>query len=94
MGYKKAEKILPNDVIELIQKYIDGEYIYIPRKDNNKKAWGSNTNTKKIIKSRNLDIYNDYLNGMKVSELAKKYFLSIKSIQKIIREIKNDKSVV
>ena len=29
---KKAEEILPMEIIELIQQYVDGENIYIPRK--------------------------------------------------------------
>ncbi len=37
MSYKKAIHILPEELLELIQEYVDGEYIYIPRKSNNKK---------------------------------------------------------
>lgn len=29
MGYIKAEEILPLEVIELIQKYVDGDRIFI-----------------------------------------------------------------
>ncbi|EOS43880.1 hypothetical protein C809_03738 [Lachnospiraceae bacterium MD335] len=29
MGYIRAEEILPVEVIELIQQYVDGENIYI-----------------------------------------------------------------
>ena len=32
MGYIRAEQILPLELIELIQQYVDGENIYIPRK--------------------------------------------------------------
>lgn len=32
MGYVKAEEILPMEMIELIQEYVDGQNIYIPRK--------------------------------------------------------------
>lgn len=39
MSYKKAIHILPEELLELIQEYVDGEYIYIPRKSNNKKEW-------------------------------------------------------
>lgn len=37
MSYKKIKEILPFELIELIQEYIDGEYIYIPIKQDNKK---------------------------------------------------------
>ena len=30
MRYIKAEDILPEEIVELIQQYVDGETIYIP----------------------------------------------------------------
>ena len=36
MGYRRAEEILPVEIIELIQQYVDGENIYIPRKRENR----------------------------------------------------------
>lgn len=36
MGYIRAEKILPQEIIELIQQYVDGENIYIPKKSGNR----------------------------------------------------------
>ncbi len=32
MKYIKATDVLPVEILEIIQEYIDGEYIYIPRK--------------------------------------------------------------
>ncbi len=86
MSYIKANNILPDELVELIQEYIDGEYIYIPKKESNKKSWGSNTSTKQELEYRNNNIYSDYVNGFKMDELTTKYFLSIKSIQRIIYE--------
>ena len=43
MGYRKAEEILPVEIIELIQQYVDGQNIYIPRKSENRLEWGSGT---------------------------------------------------
>ena len=31
MSYIKAESVLPQNIIEIIQQYIDGENIYIPK---------------------------------------------------------------
>jgi Mor family transcriptional regulator len=90
MSYFKAEEILPSNIIKLIQNYIDGENIYIPRKESNKKEWGSQTLIRQELSDRNSSIYTDYQKGYKVSELAEKYFLSEKSIHRIIREIKNN----
>lgn len=90
MGYRKAEEILPLELIELIQKYVDGESIYIPRRPDNRKEWGSDTPIKQELKERNYEIYKDYDCGMSVAELAGKFYLSEKSIQRIIREKKRE----
>ncbi len=87
MGYIRAEEILPIEVIELIQQYVDGENIYIPRKPANRQAWGAGTQIKQELWMRNRQIYKDYLAGSKISELASKYYLSAKSIQRILRKM-------
>ncbi len=89
MSYQNAEKILPLELVGLIQKYVDGKYIYIPRKEENRKSWGENTSTRNELDLRNSNIYNDYLLGLDVSSLAEKYYLSVKSIQRIILNEKN-----
>lgn len=86
MSYRKAEQILPSEIIELIQNYVDGECIYIPRKDNSRREWGEGTQIRKELKERNHRIYSDYKKGLKVTHLAVKYYLSEKSIQRILRE--------
>lgn len=86
MGYIRAEEILPIEVIELIQQYVDGENIYIPRKSANRQTWGAGTQIKQELQMRNRQIYKDYLAGSKISELASKYYLSEKSIQRILRK--------
>ena len=88
MSYKKAEQVLPIEIVELIQNYIDGECIYIPRKKNNRKPWGEKTTIRQELSERNIKIYEDYKNGLKIATLAEKYFLSEKSIQRIIYKIK------
>lgn len=89
MGYIKAEEILPTEVIELIQKYVDGKNIYIPRKENSREGWGTNTKTKKELYLRDKKIYKEYISGAKTLELASRYYLSEKSIQRIIRKMKS-----
>lgn len=89
MGYIKAEEILPIEIIELIQQYVDGESIYIPRKPSYRQAWGVGTQIKQDLLRRDRQIYEDYLAGGNTEELACKYYLSEKSIQRILRKMKN-----
>lgn len=88
MSYIKAEEILPIEVIELIQQYVDGRNLYIPRKAENRREWGTQTETRQALLVRNDKIYADYLAGETISQLAVRYYLSEKSIQRIIREKK------
>ena len=85
MKYEKAQSILPHGIIELIQKYTDGGYIYIPRKNENKKSWGENTETKRYLNTRDKEIFNKYSFGVPVKVLSEQYFLTEGSIRRIIR---------
>ena len=84
MKYKNAEEILPLELLEQIQNYVHGEYLYIPI-CGKKKAWGEKSGSKKELKERNLMIKEKYKNGYHVLELAQEYFLSESSIRKIIK---------
>lgn len=88
MGYRRAEEILPVELIELIQQYVDGQNIYIPRKESSRQEWGAGTDTRRELSDRNRRIYADYMTGMVVAELAQKYYLSEKSIQRIVRTMR------
>lgn len=88
MSYAKARDIFPDEVLEIIQNYLEGEYIYIPKKEENKIAWGELTQSKKELLNRNVRIYEDYLTGMSTQSLSEKYYLSLKTIQRIILQKK------
>ena len=91
MGYIKAADVLPLEVIEQVQQYISGEILYIPKKENEKCSWGEKTSTKKELAKRNAKIYFEYSSssGISITQLANKYYLVEKSIQRIIRQEKN-----
>lgn len=92
MCYKAAKEILPIEVIEIIQNYIQGEYIYIPKKENTRQQWGTKNNTRKEINLRDEAIYGEYVEGISRNQLADKYFLSKKSIDRIILKEKSKSS--
>lgn len=86
MSYSNARDIFPDEVLEIIQNYVDGECIYIPKKEENKIAWGELTKSKSELFKRNTSIYEDYLKGMSTQLLSEKYYLSLKTIQRIVSE--------
>ena len=85
MSYIKAEDILPEALIAQIQQYADGVSIYIPRRAENRRAWGNGTHYKTELRERNSRIRADYAGGSSVSALAESYHLSEKSIRRILR---------
>ena len=84
MKYIKADSILPITLIEELQNYIQGGYIYVPSKEKKKKSWGELSGYKREIEKRNERIRADYKQGKSIDELSELYFLSIHSIRKII----------
>lgn len=92
MSYISAEDVLPKELIETIQQYVSGKSIYIPCKE--KKDWGSETKTRQFYIDRNLEICRKHKNGVSVKMLAEEYALSVKSIQRIIRNTKQKDDTV
>lgn len=56
MKYIKADSVLPIALVEELQNYIQGGYIYVPSKRDNKKKWGELSGYKFEIEQRNLKI--------------------------------------
>jgi len=84
MGYVKAETILPDNLVREIQKYIQGEYVYIPSEHTTRKKWGEKSGTRQRIQSRNEAIRNKHKSGYTIDALSEEFFLSIDSIKKIV----------
>lgn len=85
MSYIKAEEILPEELIRQIQEYVDGAYIYIPRKPGTRHSWGQETDYRAELKARNDRIRRDYASGESVAALSRRYHLSEKSIRRILQ---------
>ena len=86
MKYIKADSVLPIALLEELQSYIQGGYIYVPSRKDSKKKWGEFSGCKYEIEQRNRKIRKDYQQGKSVDELADIYYLSVHSIRKIIYE--------
>lgn len=64
MCYKNGKDILPEKLLRELQKYIQGETIYIPKTEE-RKGWGESNGTKRAIRERNLEIYKLYKKAKK-----------------------------
>lgn len=86
MRYIRADEILPPELLEAVQKYIDGQLIYIPSKE--KQKWGSVTASRKYYCERNREIFLEWKAGASTEELSLRFSLSEKSVQRILRQQK------
>lgn len=82
MRHVKATAILPEKLIVEIQKYVQGETIYIPKTEYQK--WGTRSGGRKAIDDRNASIKRAFKSGRTIQQLAEEYFLSIETIKKIV----------
>lgn len=82
LKYKNAKKILPPDLIEAIQQYVQGEYIYIPIKEKNVNV--APTEYEVELEKRDTHIYKNSLEGVSNKKLSQIYNLSESSIRRII----------
>ena len=92
MSYVKAEDILPKKLVEEIQQYVDGQLVYIPRKNENSLSWGEKNGTRERLAKRNQTIVSRYYSGETIGKLSEMYFLSEKRIQGIIHEYESSKN--
>ncbi len=90
MGYRNANSVLPQHLLDAIQQYIDGEYLYIPRKDEHRKQWGECTRSRQRLLERNREIAAKRRAGYPVSTLAEEYYLSDKAVYKILSVMNTD----
>ncbi|GGG53630.1 CD3324 family protein [Paenibacillus radicis (ex Gao et al. 2016)] len=85
MKYTNASKVLPEELIMEIQKYIQGETLYIPKQQTEYKDWGSLSGGRRLLDQRNTAIRNAFLNhSNSIEELARAYFLSADTIKRIV----------
>lgn len=89
MKYKNAKEILPEHLLKLIQKHIQGEIIYIPKSDK-KIGWGEKNGTRALITDRNKAIFDMYQSGHTVGDLIDRYNLSESSIRKILTRVRKE----
>lgn len=88
MGYQNGKELLPDELLAAIQEYIDGEYIYIPRRECSRRPWGASGDHKRQTLERNREILMKYRSGMPVNKLAEEYFLAEKTVYGILARMR------
>lgn len=80
----KAKSIFPEELLKEIQKHVQGELVYIPKVEGNRKKWGEKSGYKESLSHRNDGIRRKFRDGTTINELMEIYFLSYDTIKKIV----------
>ncbi|MGE5529487.1 MAG: CD3324 family protein [Patescibacteria group bacterium] len=91
--YRNAERILPRALLQEIQKYVQGQEIYIPRCSETRLGWGELNGTRAFLAERNWSILRNYQEGASIEQLMGEYHLSYDSIRKIVQRAKREQAV-
>ena len=83
MAYRNAQEVFPEGLLRQIQRYVSGETIYVPAREE-KKAWGETSGYQEYIRERNREIRQGFEQGKTIDQLMDKYALSYDSIKRII----------
>ena len=84
MKYVNANTVLPSALVEELQKYIQAEYLYVPAKNEQRRAWGELSGYRAEICKRNVRFVYEFRDGETVASLSERYHLSVYAIRKII----------
>ena len=84
MKYINAQKVLPKKLIIEIQKYVQGETLYIPKLESDYLKWGSSSGSRKRLDYRTAAIRDAFKRGTRIEQLAQDYYLSVETIKKIV----------
>ncbi len=84
MKYTNASDVLPDALLKELQKYAQGELLYIPQ-GTGRKQWGSGTGARQYYAQRNDEIrYKYYSLQAPAQALAEEYALTEETIRKIL----------
>jgi hypothetical protein len=84
MDYIRATDVFPERLLEEIQRYIQGELIYIPTRSSERRKWGESSGAADYYVARNEKIRQSFRGGVTIDQLSDQFGLSVESIKKIV----------
>ncbi len=92
MKYINASDLLPPALVQTLQEYVQGGYVYIPAREH--KGWGEKSGSREALAQRNEEIRSRKQAGATLEALAETYHLSVSAIRKSFIRKRNKKSRV
>ena len=83
MKYRNAKDIFPETLLRQIQRYVSGETVYIPAREE-KRDWGESSGYQQYLRERNSAIRGEFSGGKAIDALAEQYALSYDTVRRIV----------
>lgn len=84
MKYRNASEVLPDKLLQELQKYAAGEVLYVPA-DRERKKWGSSSGARVYYEQRNEEIRHKYFSlHTSIDALCDEFGLSYETVKKIL----------
>jgi Mor family transcriptional regulator len=84
MAYINADSLFPPELLQEVQKYVQGSLVYIPRPEDQKLSWGAKSGARELFDRRNAAIKAAKAHGKRIDDLADEYGLSSDGIRKVL----------
>jgi len=85
--YRNGKELLPAKLLRQLQELVEGELIYIPRKNEQRAGWGAVNGARMKLEMRNHEIDRLYRSGISILELSLRYNLSEDGIRKVLQKV-------
>jgi RimJ/RimL family protein N-acetyltransferase len=82
MKYRNAIELLPPQLLQELQRYAQGETLYVPRIK--RKSWGEGTGAKTFFSERNENIRKQCSLGENLENLSEEYVISEDALKKVV----------
>ena len=82
MKYRNAAEILPPQLLQELQKYVQGETLYIPKVK--RASWGMGTGARTFFSKRDTHIRSQFSRGVAMEKLSEEHFISEDAVKKIV----------
>lgn len=86
MKHVDAQTVLPPNLLDAVQAYVQGTYIYIPVRPKKRRPWGAGTAYRRELALRDQLIFTRRLEGVSVPSLARIFHLSEQTVRRIVHK--------
>ena len=83
-SYINARQVLPPELLEAVQAYAQGMFLYVPKRPGDHNRWGESTSTRQLLARRNETIRAEHREGASLCALSERYHLSEDTVRKIV----------